>query len=52
MSQELSFPPKKAKTLNKYEILKNILPLYDTIGISKREKAFRGYAETYNVQVA
>ena len=32
-------------------MLRNILPLYDSVGISKRERAFRGYAETYNVEV-
>ena len=32
-------------------MLKYILPLYDTVGISKRQYAFRGYAETYDVEV-
>ena len=33
-------------------MLKNILPLFETLGISERERAFGGYAETYNVEVA
>ena len=28
-----------------------MLPLYDRVGISKRQRAFRGRAETYNVEV-
>ena len=43
--------PKRPKRLTKRQILRNILPLYDSVGISKREGAFRGYAETYNVEV-
>ena len=43
--------PKRPKILTKHQILRNILPLYDSIEISKRERAFRGYAETYNVEV-
>ena len=27
------------------------LPFYDDINISRKEKAFRGYAETYKVEV-
>ena len=52
MSKELPFFPKRPKKLTKHQILKNILPLYDTVGISKRQYAFKGYAETYNVEVA
>ena len=33
-------------------MLENILPLFETLGISERERAFGGYAETYNVEVA
>ena len=29
-----------------------MLPLYETVGISKRQRAFRVYAETYHVEVA
>ena len=54
LSEALPFPLKRSKSpkkLTKHQILKNILPLYDSIGISKRERAFRGYAETYNIEV-
>ena len=54
LSRELPFfakRPKRPKRLTKRQILRNILPLYDSVGISKREGAFRGYAETYNVEV-
>ena len=52
LPKELPFSPKRPKKLTKHQILKNILPLYDTVGISKRQYAFKGYAETYNVEVA
>ena len=52
MPKELPFSSKRPKKLTKHQILKNILPLYDTVGISKRQYAFKGYAETYNVEVA
>ena len=51
---ELPFFPKRSKRpkrLTRHQILRNMLPLYDSVGISKRERAFRGYAETYNVEV-
>ena len=51
MSKELPFFPKRPKKLTKHQILKNILPLDDRVGISKRQYAFKGYAETYNVEV-
>ena len=52
LSRELPFFPKRSKRrLTKHQILRNILPLYDSVGISKRERAFRGYPETYNVEV-
>ena len=54
LSEALPFPPKKSKRpkgLTKHQILQNILPLYDSVGISKRERAHRGYAETYDVEV-
>ena len=53
-SEALPVPPKlskRPKRLTKHQILQNILPFYDSVGISKRERAFRGYAETYNVEV-
>ena len=45
------FHQKNLKKLTKYQILSNILPFYDTAGISTKEHAFRRYAETYNVKV-
>ena len=51
LSKELPFFPKRPKKLNKLQILKNILPLYDRVGISKRQRAFRGCAKTFNVEV-
>ena len=54
LSRELPFFPKRSKRpkrLKKHQILRNILPLYDSVGISKRERAFKNYAETYEVEV-
>ena len=54
MSDVLPFPPKRrkrSKRLTKYQILSNVLPFFDDVGISRRERALRGYAETYNVEV-
>ena len=54
LSRELPFFPKRSKRpkrLTKNQILRNILPFYDRVGISKKERAFRYYAETYNVEV-
>ena len=54
LSEALPFPPKRPKRpkrLTKHQIQQNILPFYDIVGISKRERAFSGYAETYNVEV-
>ena len=50
LSDVLPFPPENSKK-RKYQILSNILPFYDTAGISAKEHAFRRYAETYNVKV-
>ena len=38
--------------MNKRQRLKYILPLYHAAGISKIQRTFRGYVETYNVEVA
>ena len=38
--------------MTKHQILKNTLPLYDTVGISRSQYAHKGYTETYNVKVA
>ena len=35
----------------KHQILRNILPFYDSEGISRKQHALRGYAETYEVEV-
>ena len=53
LSRGLPFFPKRSKRpkiLTKHQILRHIVPLYDSAGISKRERAFRGYAEiiSYN----
>ena len=51
LSQALSFHPKETRKLTKQQILENILPYFEELAITKRERAFRGYAETYNVEV-
>ena len=54
LSEELPFFPKRKKRkkrLTKYQILRNILPFFDTVGIVKNEHDHRGYAESYNVEV-
>ena len=54
LSKELPFFKKKSKTpkrLTKHQILENILPFYNIIGISRKEYAFRNYAETYEVEI-
>ena len=53
-SKELPFFPgksKRPKRLTKHQILKDVLPFYDTVGISRKQHAFRNYAETYEVEV-
>ena len=48
------FPPKRKKRykrLTKYQILSNILPFFDSAGISRRQYAFRNYAGTCEVEV-
>ena len=54
LSKELPFFPRKSKRtkrLTKYQILKNILPFYDSVCILRKQHAFRNYAETSEVQV-
>ena len=54
LSDGLSFPPKRkkrSKRLTKYQILSNVLPFFDDVGISRRERALREYVESYNVEV-
>ena len=45
-------PIKKPRTkkLSNYELLRD-LPFYDDINISRKERALRGYAETYKVEI-
>ena len=43
--------PKRSKRLTKYQILSNVLPFFDDVGISRRERALREYVESYNVEV-
>ena len=51
LSQTLPFHPKKTKKLKKRQILESISPFFEDIAITKKERAFRGYTETYNVEV-
>ena len=54
LSKELPFFPKRfkrPKRLTKYQALKNILPFYDSVSMSRIQHAFRNYAETYDVEV-
>ena len=54
MSKELPFfpkRPKRQKRLTKHQILQNILPFYDSVGISRSQYAHKNYAATYNVEV-
>ena len=46
--QSIKKPP--IKKLKNYELLPE-LPFYDDINISRKERAFRGYAEAYKVEV-
>ena len=36
--------------MKNYELLRE-LPFYDDINISRKERTFRGYAETYKVEI-
>ena len=40
----------RIKKLSSYELLRE-LPLYDDINISRKERAFKGVAETYKVEI-
>ena len=54
LSDVLPFLPKRkkrSKRLTKYQILSNVLPFFDDVGISRRERALREYVESYNVEV-
>ena len=54
LSDILALPPerkKRPKRLSKYQILRNVLPLFDDVGIFKKQYAFINYAGTYEVEV-
>ena len=54
LSEALPFlpkKPKKPKRLTKRQILENILPSYDRVGILRREHVHKHYAETYDVEI-
>ena len=54
LPEAIPFSPKRKKRpkrLTKCQILENIQPFYDTVGISRREHAHKHYAETYDVKV-
>ena len=51
LSKELPFFPKRPRKITKHQILKDILPFYNKVGISRRERAYNRYIETYNVEV-
>ena len=41
---------KRSKRSTKHQVLSNILPFYDIVGILRSEHAHQYYAETYNVK--
>ena len=52
LSKELPFFRKRSnrpKWLTKHQILRNVLPFYDSVGISRKQHALRGYTQTYEV---
>ena len=54
LSKELPFFPRKSKrtkSLTKHQILKNILPFYDSVCILRKQHAFRNYVETSELEV-
>ena len=55
LSKELPFHPserkKRPKRLSKHQILQNVLPCFDSVGISRREHTHKYYVETYDVEV-
>lgn len=51
LSHALPFHSKKIKKIKRKKILTNVLPFYEEILINKRERAFKGAAETYHVEV-
>ena len=54
LSDILPFPPrrkKRSKRLTKRQVLENVLTLYDSVVISRREHTHKYYAETYDVEV-
>ena len=54
LSEALPFQSKRKKRpkrLTKRQILENVLPLYDSVGILRRDHAHKYYAATYDVEV-
>ena len=53
--KELPFHPlerkKRPKRLTKHQILKNVLPFFDRVRISRREHTYKYYVETYDFEV-
>ena len=47
---EQSIKKPRIKKLSNYDLLRE-LPFYDHINISRKERALRGYAETYKVEI-
>ena len=53
LSKELPFHwrKKRPKRLTKHQILQNVLPFFNSVGISRSEHTHKYYAETYDVEV-
>ena len=57
LSEALPFFPEKPKRkkrprkLTKYQVLQNVLPFFDSVGISRREHAYKYFTETYDIEV-
>ena len=54
LSKELPFflkRSKRPKWLTKHQILRNVLPFYDSVGTSRKQHTLRGYTQTYEVGV-
>ena len=42
---------KRPERLTKHQILKNVLPFFDRVRISRREHTYKYYVETYDFEV-
>ena len=52
--RKVSFFPKRSKTpkrLTKHQILRNVLPFYHSVGLSRKQHVLRCYTETYEIEV-